>query len=207
MNSESADGKTALHVNAACNYIAELELLLRHGADPNSRDADGRTPLFDAELGESVEAIQALVAAGADVDAQENGGETALHWAAVNGRLCTVEALLRCGASTYIRNRRGATPLIMAPGLRDECRTYGARIVKLLVAHGADVHACDPRGRQAIHYAVSYGYDDLVAKLIQAGADPDAMMSDGRTVRMLAREPSTIRLLEQIGDRNRDSDR
>jgi ankyrin repeat protein len=205
VNSASPRGTTRLHMAAAMNCLSEVQLLMCHKANPNARDADGRTPLFDAELCESIEVVHALARAGADVNAQCNDGDTPLHLAAANGRYLAVQALLACGASTQLRNRFGETPLIAVPGLRDECRDQGARIAKLLIEHGADVRACDNKGRQAIHFAARLGYDELLATLINEGADPDDSTPDGYTARNLAVQPSTVRLLEKPKCSDRDA--
>ena len=40
----AADGRTALHLAAACGRKDAVELLLDHGADSAARDGEGRTP-------------------------------------------------------------------------------------------------------------------------------------------------------------------
>jgi uncharacterized protein len=195
VNTLSSRGQSRLYFSAGMNDLEEIDLLLRWGADPNLPGSDGDTPLFGADLGEAMEAVYALVNGGADVDAQSNDGDTTLHRAAGNGRVHIVRALLERSATTELRNKRGETPLIAANGLRDECRDNGAQIAQLLIEHGANVHAANHLGQQAMHYAAHHGYDDVLTVLFQAGADPDAMTKDGCSVLDYCTEESTFHLL------------
>ena len=57
--------------------------------------------------------------------------------------------------------------------LAAELAALQLRIVRLLIAAGADVNAVDPKGHgtSALHLAAYYGLTDIVAALIAAGAD------------------------------------
>ncbi len=77
-------GATALH-SASVTRLANIQLLLEHGADPNARKRNGSTPLFDvvASAGgvdddQRIEAAKVLLEAGADVNAKNNSGDSAL---------------------------------------------------------------------------------------------------------------------------------
>lgn len=59
-------------------------------------------------------------------------------------------------------------------------------ICRLLLAHGADVHAADSGGHTPLHSAASQGHDDICQILLAAGADPDARTQEGETAAMLA---------------------
>jgi ankyrin repeat protein len=71
------DGRTALHLAAACGAQKSVEYLLAQGADPCARDRWGGLPLMDA-----VKAGHSLVAdiirqAGGKLHAEEDGGGSA----------------------------------------------------------------------------------------------------------------------------------
>ncbi|MEM7736931.1 MAG: ankyrin repeat domain-containing protein [Deinococcota bacterium] len=101
------------------------------------------------------EVVQTLIEAGADVNAAANGNYTALMQASY------------CG--DYWRL---STPYPY------EQETY--EVASLLLAAGADVNATTSGLRNsALHYAVRYGFADLVNLLIDSGADIEAKASDG----------------------------
>ncbi len=80
----TGSGETALHQASGARCLANMQLLMEHGADPNARDQGGYTPLHDAVLAagedddERMEAITMLLNAGADVNAKNKRGETPL---------------------------------------------------------------------------------------------------------------------------------
>eukprot|EP00966_Prymnesium_polylepis_P330386 7386040-Prymnesium_polylepis.1 len=60
-------------------------------------------------------------------------------------------------------------------------------LVRLLLGRGADVNLQDKKGLTALHWAAGSGYDnpnaaDIVAELVQCGADVDAKTHRGESV-------------------------
>jgi uncharacterized protein len=107
--------RKVLSIAAEAGHDAVVELLLRHGADPEgandfpsrfaihgsspSRSADNRkTALMYAAQSGHVGIVRRLVAARAKVDARSIYGETALMLGAGAGRVETVRALVEAGA-------------------------------------------------------------------------------------------------------------
>jgi hypothetical protein len=108
-------GWTLLHSAAAAGSLRTVELLLRHGADPNVLDGGKHTPLYSVGNGyasaESADVVHALVRSGARVDAADGvTAATPLHMAARRGNAVVAKALLECGADRHLRDRRGDTP-------------------------------------------------------------------------------------------------
>lgn len=107
-------GGTALHLAVCVSTFPGspvVDLLLRHGGNPNAKDFKGRTPLFYAPLAEYAEA---LIRAGGDVTARDHAGWTALHWAAHQGRDDVVFTLVLAGADPEARDNRGCRPCDIA---------------------------------------------------------------------------------------------
>ena len=89
-----------------------------------------------------------------------------------------VRWLLKKGVNPNERHHlTGDTPLHTAVS----CEDPDARIVRLLLEHGADPNARDRNGRTPLHYAAIYGHYEIVKLLTDFGADPCARDSSGRT--------------------------
>ena len=95
-----------------------VDLLLRHGANPNvvnplcSRPRDevyaaGWTPLIRAADEGAIKSVDLLIGAGAVLDHQDNRGSTAAMIAADHGRYGFVLRLLTAGAHQRVRNNDG----------------------------------------------------------------------------------------------------
>ena len=144
-----------------------LRELISAGADPNTAD-EGVTALYEAVASQRDGMVDVLLRAGADVNARCNRGQTALLSAASLGRTDHVGKLLAAGADVRAADATGSTPLMWAAqGGAD------VALVRLLVRRGADVNAVHPRdGDTALLYAARAAKPDVVAYLIDAGADP-----------------------------------
>jgi ankyrin repeat protein len=65
-----------LHSSTAAGHLALVDLLLRHGADPNAVESNGMTPLHTAAGNGNREIIALLLNAGADRTRQSHDGRT-----------------------------------------------------------------------------------------------------------------------------------
>ena len=133
-----------------------------------------------------VEAVKALLKRDAAVGAKEKRGQTALMWAAAEGHVEVVEALIEAGADIHAHLSSGFTPLLFA------VREGRIGVVQALLKAGADVNetiqpsgqgtplkpstgpAIPRAGTSALVLAVTNGHFELAAKLLDAGADPNA---------------------------------
>lgn len=132
---------------------------------------DDPRPLVEAR---SAEEVQCAVEAGADVNAvvDEDDGTTLLHAMVARGSAEVVQALLDAGADVNARDTDGLTPLLVAAG-------YGGspvETIQALLDAGADLHATDEAGNTALHWASRWDATDTAALLLDAGADPNAVM-------------------------------
>ncbi len=111
------------------NY-AQVNKLVRAGADVNAADSDGTTALMHSVIESDVKVMQLLIASGANVNAKNASGSTALMYAATN--LAKTKLLLDTGADVKVTGKRGATPLSVA------VTAFGSTpVLKLLTAKGA----------------------------------------------------------------------
>jgi len=150
--------------------------LMRAKADVNAAQPDGATALaWAVHLGERSMA-EALLAAGATVNSADEYGETPVTLAAANGDAVLLPRLLAAGGNARGARWNGETALMIAAG------AGSLDAVRLLVRHGADVNAAEPRGRQtALMWAAAEGHNDVVAGLVEMGANVNAATRTGFT--------------------------
>ena len=180
-------------------YLDLTKSLLEAGANPNARitkklwfrsfgdhswvDTAGATPFWRAASSSDVAAMRLLVDHGADPD---------------------------------IPTIHGTTPLMAAAGIgwgyhySMNAPDSWMQAVKYCVQLGADVNAADDRGYTALHGAAYLGNHEMIAYLMERGADVKAVAKDKNTVADMANgptrfgipHPDTVALLEKLGSAN-----
>jgi ankyrin repeat protein len=167
-NAANDFGATALYAAAASADPAMTVKLLAAGADGNAHLVSGETPLMEAALRGHVATVKALLEGGADPNAQEtNGGQTALMWALSERHSAVVEELVKHKADVNLASKSGSTPLMFSA-------QGSLKSVRALLAAGArpnDVHP--DTGQTALIIASTMGNTDIVAALLDNGADPN----------------------------------
>ena len=186
MKAANRYGVTPLSLACTNGNAAMVELLLKAGADPNTALPGGETALMTAARTGKVDAVKALLAHGADVNAKEpQRGQTALMWAAAEGNVGSRGGADRRRAPIFTR---GSTPA---------SRRFSSRCAKAdrtwsSAAEGRRGRerrrSQPPTGRvgQAARRAArrvparctsrsSNAHYELAAKLLDAGADPNAI--------------------------------
>ena len=163
----------------AKDLAATARLLLAHGADPNTAFNDPRwkqnplSCLYAATgLNNNPDLGRVLLEAGA----KANDGESLYHSTEHHDHAC-LRLLLEYGASPHNNEVKHVLDVEDKEGLR------------LLMAAGADLNEANVRGETALHWAIFRRRSpEIVAMLLDNGADVDARRKDGRTAYALARE-------------------
>jgi ankyrin repeat protein len=102
-----------------------MNVLMRHGVDPNERATDGSTALIDSAYEGDTPAVIALVEHGAKINIVDNEGRTALSRAVEQGNDDVVQYLLRHGADATMKIK-GQSLLQIAAAKRDWDYQHGA---------------------------------------------------------------------------------
>jgi ankyrin repeat protein len=199
---ELANGQTALMFAAAADRVDVVKMLIARGADiaATSRVEDFAALTTTNDVDQNGVPIPAPVRGpGPDVPGVtrpfnyneligKHGGLAALHFAARQGALTTVEALVKGGANV---NQQGAgdetTPILVA-AINGHFDT-----VSYLLDNGADPNIASVGGVTPLYAVINVqwqprsfypqpraylqqkmGYIELMAKLLDKGADPNA---------------------------------
>jgi ankyrin repeat protein len=159
--------------------LGELEMVrLGLQADPSRvfrPDGANRYPLDYAAANGQLEIAQLLLDYGAPIVSDRRViVPPPLHLAIENDDAKMVELLLNAGSSPNTAvGRRGEYPN-WQPALHVAVAKRNLEVVNLLLAHQVDLEARDQFSQTALHDAASAGAADIVAALIEAGANVNA---------------------------------
>ncbi len=154
----------------AFGTLAELEKLVRAGADLEARDRSERTAWLVAIQTGDIAKAQFLRDCGADTNAVGRGGQPPLFYAIENEHLPMLRWLLEIGIYPHRTDGFGDTALAEAAGYDS------LEAVDLLLASGADVNQ---KSRDVTALSCSWSRA-VILRLLDAGADPLELSSEGR---------------------------
>ena len=118
--------------------------LLRQGTNPDAEDNDGIPALMAATLYAGTDSVKALLDHGANPNKTNRSGATALMWAVPD--LEKVKLLIARGADVNAQSSNmRRTPLLIAAGYPGS-----VEVLRLLISKGANLHAKDKYGMDAI---------------------------------------------------------
>ncbi|MFJ9077459.1 ankyrin repeat domain-containing protein [Streptomyces sp. NPDC102278] len=154
---------------------------LAAGATVDARDERLRTALLLAVLGDHVAVAALLIAAGADPDAPDSREDSPWLVTGVTGSVPMMRVLLPAGPNPGQLNRFGGTSLIPAAE-----RGHTAYVRAVLRESDIRVDHVNRLGWTALLEAVILGdggrrHEEVVALLLEAGADPGLGDLDGVT--------------------------
>ena len=190
VNAANDLGVTPLWTASQNGSTAMVAKLLAAGANSNAALLAGETPVMIAARSGKAAVVDQLIAKGANVNARGARGQTALMWAAAQKHPDVVKTLVAHGADVQAKSDvwdevmavtpHGHLPYNRAiPHGGDTALMFAARVGDLesaarLVAAGSNVDDTDAWGVSATALAAHAGFTDLVAFLLEKGADPNA---------------------------------
>jgi ankyrin len=190
VNAANDLGATPLWIASLNGSAAMVEKLLAAGANPKAALLAGETPLMAAARSGNPNVVEKLLAKGADANAHGPRGQTALMWAVAEKHAGVVKVLLARGADVHARSAAWTQVMAVPPhGMLEYNRAiphgsntallFAARAgdlasARLLVGAGANVNDQDAWGVSATAMAAHAGHADVVAFLLERGANPNA---------------------------------
>jgi predicted enzyme related to lactoylglutathione lyase len=163
-----------LHLAAEGGHLACVELLLERGLSVHLRDrGDNATALHWAAQGGHIPVMERLLAAGADID-----GEGDLHEVGVIGWATCFRAV-RADVADFLL-ARGAKPTIFSSVAVDRADLVRDVVRRDRSLVGAKMSRFEQH-RTPLHLAVLKNRPQMVALLLELGADPSARDDGGYT--------------------------
>jgi ankyrin repeat protein len=197
VNARSTDGRTPLLI-ATGYYGASpvVKLLLDQGADPSAKAASYRgmiTPLRQASRLGDVEVLQILLARGGDI---KSAGPFPLVEALNSDSAACAELLMKSAPPAALQQAL----LFVSPPFGSPGAFSDSRLVRQLIARGADVNAMDRAGRTLLMLTAYLDCMpvDTAKALLAHGADVNAKTADGRTALDFARQQGETPLVELL---------
>ena len=171
IDAPSGEG-TPLHVAVLRGHRRIIELLLSRGANVQlASSPEYGTPLHVAAARDRVEVVRLLLRQGAEVNARGRAGRTPLHEAVDKLHLASASALLAAGAE--VNYRTNTTSPAGFSALHCAASRGSVLMLKLLLEHGADIHARDGWNCSALYWAAEQRHAPAAAFLFARGAQAD----------------------------------
>ena len=163
-------GETPLLKATQMNQITIAEILLKAGADINKQDNIYDSPFLYASAEGRTEILQMMLDYNPNVKIYNRYGGNGLIPAAEKGHLENVTLLLeKTDMDVNHINNLGWTALLEAIILTDGGKVY-QDIIKVLIAHGANVNLPDKEGITPLAHARKKRYTEIERILLAAGA-------------------------------------
>jgi ankyrin repeat protein len=181
-------GVIPVYYTALCGFQDLVEhLVIKYPQHVNTSGGKYGTPLVAALAGRHFQTARYLLHNGAHVNIRDSDGITLLHSAAWYGDLETVRILLDYKAEANTQSSKQYGPIHVVPlGAQFLDKPHHsaqtlADIARLLLEHGADVHARTDDGLTPLHLAARWGRVEVVRVLLEHGANVGAEDNRGAT--------------------------
>lgn len=133
--------------------------------------ADPTAALVAAAEAGSLSEVRNLLAGGAPLEGTDKRGRTALVAAAYGAHLEVAELLVEAGANVNHEDDSQQSAYLIATS--EIGPDEGLALLRLTLAHGADVGALDSYNGTGLIRAAHRGYGGIVAELVDAGIEVD----------------------------------
>ena len=218
--------ESCLHHDFSRRFDEQLALLLlQQGADPFSGTAFAKSPPIVLAIRLGWQRLsRVLLEMGVDANSPDSAGMTALHFAAQLGRSTLLQELILHGANPEQRANNGQTPLGLAIMQADsaciEClmwpdwqlpnrKMHGGDLpsavlskdlsaVKKLLQLNLPVNSLDQKGSTALIHACGQGQTEMVALLLQHGANTAIPARSGASAVWAAISQAHVGVLQQL---------
>ncbi|CAH0553399.1 unnamed protein product [Brassicogethes aeneus] len=167
--------------SVSCALDEAAAALTRMRSDSSRAQQPEKTSLVEACTDGDVGTVRKLLTEGRSVHETSEEGESLLSLACSAGYFELAQVLLAMHANVEDRGIKGeCTPLMEAASAGH------LDIVKLLVAHGADVNAQSTSGNTPLMYGCAGGHTEVVKFLLENGANVEDHNENGHTPLMEA---------------------
>ena len=177
INHRNQKGETALWIACENDKNEVVGLLLDAGADPNKAKRGNFTPLYTACERQNADIVRLLLDASADPDEANDSGFTPLMMACTKKAPRIVRLLLDANADVNKIGDLGKMALSYAA----ECNDMDSLNALLEVMTPISINHKSSSGRTALYVACFNGYDSIVRKLLETGANPNLREIHGET--------------------------
>jgi uncharacterized protein len=187
-NQQWTHERTPLVIASRDGNVEVIRELLAHGADVHARPNKGQQfaqfigPVGSAASAGRIEAMKALIDVGAEIDETDSSRRTPLMHAIWLGKNEAAKWLIEQGARVTADDGATDDPLGWAAQ-----RRVSPKVIKMLIARGADVNRNRINEGTPLMRAVTASRLEAVVALLEAGADPKARDADGGTAIMRTR--------------------
>ena len=201
--------------------IEAAELLLQHGADINGRNRDSNTALHLAVFLGRAEIAELLIKNGADVNTRNGDGATPTDLLTVPWEMTKflsrplgikleqkeVEAgKAKIAKMLNVSNPTEGENAFSVETIWDAASNGNLNVVKQAIANGMDVDMKEPKsGGTLLSTAALMGHTEIVALLLEHGADVNARSKDGGTALHAAAFLGRAETVKLLLDRGADT--
>ncbi|XP_060869761.1 ankyrin-2-like isoform X5 [Metopolophium dirhodum] len=187
------NGHTPLHIAAKKNQMDIAVTLLDYGAKANAESKAGFTPLHLSSQEGNVEMTTLLLNHNADPNYKSKNGLTPMHLAAQEDKHKVAVVLDNYHADINPETKAGFTPLHVA------CHFGQLNMVRFITARqGVNINATTASGYTPLHQAAQQGHSTIVSHLLDKGADPDLLTSQGQTALSISQKLGYISVVEAL---------
>ncbi|KAF3387434.1 Ankyrin-3 [Penicillium rolfsii] len=199
-------GATPVIMAAAAGHLLTTRILLNHGANPRLRNWYGDA-LDCAIESDQVVTVRELVRWGMDPNAVADDGRSYLNSALDTDSAGAFATLVDLGADIEAQSEKEHHGHIFLAASAWGC----VEIVLLMLRRGwVDIEMRSPKGLTALHCAAAAGETTTVKRLLDAGAEIEAIDKQGRTALQYAEargNKTTARLLLDAGAAHKGENR